>query len=95
MEDYNNDKHMGNGQTSKYGPRSLVTTEVADGRNGCSVNGRSAAHQPDKLIIHSFVWFNVRYNHTLYLNLSLPYCCLIGTVRRLGECCFNKQRQTF
>ena len=42
IEDSNNDEHMENGQTSKYGPRSLVTTEVANGRNSCLVNGKSS-----------------------------------------------------
>jgi hypothetical protein len=37
----------------------------------------------------NFVWSNIGHNHTFYLNLSLQYCQLRGTVRRLGECSFN------
>jgi hypothetical protein len=54
---------------------------------------KAAAHQLEKLTICSFVCFNRRYNHTFYLDLSLPYFCLNGTVQRLGKCCFNTKLQ--
>jgi hypothetical protein len=39
----NDDKHMENVQTSTYGPHSLVSTEVANGRSSCSMaSGRSS-----------------------------------------------------
>jgi hypothetical protein len=51
----------------------------------------TAAHQVDELTNHSFVWFNIRYNHILYLGLSVVYCCFTGTLDGLRECCLNSR----
>lgn len=102
IKDSNNVKQMENRQTSKSGPamqfggnwggkwkEQLLTGEWKEQLlSSCS----AAAHQLDKLIICSFVSFNIRYNHTFYLDLLLPYCCLNGTGERLGECCLFQHR---